>query len=93
MEFLVFLDAELNAVPPERLAELAGREREVAAELSRAGALRRMWRAPGRTASFSIWEAADATVLHELLSQLPLLPWMQASVTPLAAHPADPGPG
>ena len=36
-----------------------------------------------------VWEAADATELHELISSLPLFPWIDAEVTPLATHPLD----
>jgi muconolactone D-isomerase len=32
----------------------------------------------------------DATVLHEALSSLPLYPWMDINVHPLAVHPNDP---
>ena len=34
-----------------------------------------------------IWEAADATELHELITSLPASPWFSADVTALAEHP------
>lgn len=91
MEFLVRLDINL---PPEMdpavRADLQSREREHGAELRRKGAIVRMWRIPGEYAAIGIWEAADATELHEHLSGLPLYPWMKGHVTALARHHADP---
>jgi muconolactone D-isomerase len=46
----------------------------------------RIWRIPGRTANVGIWEAPDATALHDLVSSLPLFPWLDVTVTPLARH-------
>jgi muconolactone D-isomerase len=45
-----------------------------------------MWRVPGRRANVGLWEAADASELHELLSSLPVFPWMNIQVRPLAEH-------
>lgn len=32
----------------------------------------------------------DATAVHEAVSSLPLCPWMNVQVIPLAQHPNDP---
>jgi muconolactone D-isomerase len=45
-----------------------------------------MWRIPGRRANVGIWQAADASELHESISSLPLFPWMDVRVRPLADH-------
>jgi muconolactone D-isomerase len=45
-----------------------------------------MWRVPGRVANVGIWQATDATELHEALASLPLFPYIDARVTPLAQH-------
>jgi muconolactone D-isomerase len=97
MEFLVQIEVRL---PPS----LGGPERDrlVADEFARgreliaAGHLRHIWRVPGALRNVSIYEAADATELHELISSLPLFPFFTAEVTPLAVHPlrrssTDPG--
>jgi muconolactone D-isomerase len=36
-----------------------------------------------------LWEAPDATVLHDALASLPMFPWMDATVEPLATHPQE----
>ena len=49
-----------------------------------------LWRIPGRWANWSLYDVADATALHEALTSLPLYPWMDIEVHPLAEHPNDP---
>lgn len=91
MEFLV--NIEVGWPPdgdPDELARLTAAERERAGELAAAGTIRRMWRVPGRRANWGIWEAADATALHAAIRSLPLFPWLDVDVIPLAAHPSDP---
>lgn len=91
MEFLVNIEIEW---PPD--ASEADRERLFAAELARgkelaaAGMMKRLWRVPGRWANWGLWEAEDATALHDGLSSLPLWRWMNVTVHPLARHVNDP---
>ena len=42
-----------------------------------------MWRVPGRTANWGIWEAADATALHAAITSLPLFPYLDVEVIAL----------
>ncbi len=91
MEFLVHIEIDWPADSAAGHKE-AIFEQELARgqELARRGALRRIWRIPGRWANWSLYEVADATELHEALSSLPLYPWMSIDVHPLAEHPNDP---
>lgn len=67
------------------------------------GAWRRNSSAPASGATCGAWSAADANVsvfdvadharLHEVLSTLPLFPWMAIQVTPLTTHPSALSPG
>ena len=87
MEFLV----QIQVTFPPGLAstdrqELMEREQARGWELKNEGVIRRMWRIPGRTANVGIWDAADATALHDALSSLPMFPYIDATVTPLATH-------
>ena len=91
MEFLVRIEIQWPASRgPEELARLTAAERQRAAELAAEGRIRRLWRIPGRRANWGLWEAPDATALHEALTSLPLYPWASIDVQPLAAHPSDP---
>ncbi len=87
MEFLV--EMQINLPPdhdPAETARLRAAEAARAGELLDGGALVRIWRVPGRTANVGIWQAADATELHDLIFSLPLAPWMDITVSPLATH-------
>jgi muconolactone delta-isomerase len=87
VEFLVQIELRL---PPEladqRRSQLMEAEARRGEELKRAGTIARIWRVPGRTANVGIWEAPDATALHEAIASLPMFPYLRADVTPLATH-------
>ncbi len=92
VEFLVEIDIRL---PPElgedRRESLLKAEGARGAALAEAGTLRAIWRVPGRLANRGIWSAPDATALHEALVSLPLWPFMDVAVVPLARHPLAQG--
>ncbi len=46
-----------------------------------------LWRVAGRYANVSILDVGSVDELHELLSGLPLFPYLDIHVTPLARHP------
>src|SRR5579864_4302111 len=95
MEFLVGMvttvpdgttDTEVDAIR----AREAARSRELAAQ----GHLLRLWRPPlghGEWRSWGLFQAADAAELESVLSSMPLRVWRHDTVTPLTAHPSDPG--
>lgn len=88
MEFLVEIEIRLPAeLDGERRAELLAAELARGQQLAGAGILRAIWRVPGRLANRGIWVAEDATELHDALASLPLWPYMDITVTPLARHP------
>lgn len=86
-EFLVEIEIELPpSTPDEERARLYAAEAVRGRELRAAGTIVAIWRVPGRRANVGVWSAADATELHELLSSLPLHPWMNVHVRVLAQH-------
>jgi len=89
-EFLVFADNNFPADGDAALqAELRNRERERAGDLRAAGNLKRLWRQPGRRGWIGLWEAQDATELHDQLASLPMFPYLEIRVEPLATHPQE----
>lgn len=90
MEFLVRL---ANKQPPDMPAEvreqLRTAERARAQELRDAGILVRLWRVPGTRTALGLFEAPDATALHEALASLPNFPWQEITVEALATHPQE----
>ena len=86
MEFLVRTE---NHTPDEHRQRLVGAERARADELRAAGVLKRLWRIPGRRGTIGLYEAPDATALHDALASLPMWPWMEITVEALATHPQE----
>ncbi|HMJ36368.1 MAG TPA: muconolactone Delta-isomerase family protein [Baekduia sp.] len=86
MEFLVHITV---SIPDDIAEDVVAEERRVGAQLREAGVIRRIWRVPGTTSNVGIWEAFDATELHDALSSLPAFPWAHVEVTPLAVHPLE----
>jgi muconolactone D-isomerase len=93
VEFLVHIRVSWPADgDPAKRAELAAGDAARSRELADEGKLIRIWRIPGKWASWSRWNAADPTELHAALSSLPLFPYFNIDVHSLATHPNDPGP-
>lgn len=91
-EFLVNIKIEWpRDLSDEAIRQLSADERTMAAERASSGHLVRMWRVPGRRENWGLWRAEDATELHDIISALPVWPYMDVTVHPLAGHPVDPG--
>lgn len=58
-------------------------------ELQRSGKWRHIWRVVGRYANVSVFDVESNTELHDLLTGLPLFPFMEMKVTPLCRHPSS----
>jgi len=90
MEFLVSIKITPPKGDEENTAKLYVAEGIRAKELADQGIIRRLWRVPGQKANWGLWNAGDATALHQAISSLPLFPYMEVAVHPLAEHPSDP---
>lgn len=83
----------MNVQMPEGMSEQESesikiREREYAQRLQKEGKWIHLWRVVGEYANYSIFDVSSHDELHEILSGLPLYPYMTISVTPLARHPS-----
>jgi muconolactone D-isomerase len=88
--FHVRMDVHLpHDLDQETRTEIVAREKAYAHELQRAGKWRHLWRIAGEYANFSIFDVESNDELHTLLSELPLFPYLDIHVTPLATHPSD----
>jgi len=47
-----------------------------------------LWRVVGRYSNISVFDVDSPDELHDILWTLPLFPYMQVQVTPLAQHPS-----
>lgn len=92
MEFLVTIQNNLPmTMLPEERTKLFADESARASELALNGSIQRLWRIAGRRQNVGIWCASSADELHEMLTSLPMFPFLDITVTPLALHPSDPG--
>ena len=76
-------------LPLERADALKREERDRAQALQRSGVWRHLWRHAGRYANTSIFDVESTQALHDILSTLPLFPFMEISVTALCRHPSS----
>lgn len=64
-------------------------EKARAAELQRQGKWRHLWRIAGHYANVSVFDVTDIAELHEIVSTLPLFPYMTIDIAPLCRHPSS----
>jgi len=86
VEMTVNLPVDMDA---ERAARLKADERAMAQKLQETGVWRHLWRIVGQYANVSVFDVDSPTHLHEILSQLPLFPYMQVEVKALCRHPSS----
>jgi muconolactone D-isomerase len=90
MLFHVRMDVRIpHDLDPDVRTDLVAREKAYSQALQREGKWPHLWRIVGEYSNFSIFEVASNDELHELISGLPLFPYMDITVTPLATHPSD----
>lgn len=89
MLFHVTMDVKIpRDLPAEERAEIIAREKAYSQDLQRRGKWRHIWRIAGQYANVSIFDVQDNAELHDILSGLPLFPFMAITVTPLLRHPS-----
>jgi muconolactone D-isomerase len=90
MLFHVHIDVQIpHGTDPDKLKELSEREHERAKELQLQGKWIHLWRVAGKYSNISILEVADPAELHDILTSMPLYPFMQIEVTALCRHPGS----
>lgn len=90
MLFHVRMDVDIPFdIQPDRVAELKRVERERAQELQKQGKWRHLWRIAGQYSNISLFDVADVQELHDILSTLPLFPFMKIEVSALCRHPSS----
>jgi muconolactone D-isomerase len=74
---------------PEKITKLTAQEHERAKELQLQGKWLHLWRVAGKWANVSIFKVESPDELHEILSSLPLYPFMEIEVSALSQHPGS----
>ncbi|WP_333497446.1 muconolactone Delta-isomerase [Kluyvera sp. CHPC 1.2972] len=75
-------------LPKAEADEIKAKEKAYSQQLQREGKWLHIWRVAGLYANVSIFDVADNQQLHDLLTALPLYPYMEISVQPLCRHPS-----
>jgi muconolactone D-isomerase len=90
MLYLVRMDVRIpTGADPKQMDEIKAREKAYSQELQRDGRWVHLWRVVGEYANYSVFDVGSNDELHQLLSALPLFPYMEIHVTPLAQHPSS----
>lgn len=90
MLYHVRMDVRIpHDMDPEVKADLVAREKAFAQDVQHSGRWPHLWRVVGEYANVSIFDVESNDALHDLLAGLPLFPYMDITVTPLAVHPSD----
>ena len=89
MLFKVEMTVNIQSTLPKAEAdEIKAKEKAYSQQLQREGKWLHIWRVAGLYANVSIFDVADNQELHDLLTALPLYPYMAISVQPLCRHPS-----
>ncbi|MDR2335822.1 muconolactone Delta-isomerase [Diaphorobacter ruginosibacter] len=78
-----------HTMPAEVAAEIKAREKAYSQQLQKEGKWRHLWRVVGEYSNVSIFDVASNDELHTMLNNLPLFPYMEIKVKPLANHPSS----
>lgn len=78
-----------DSLPTERVTEIKAQEKAYAQQLQRSGKWRHVWRVAGQFKNVSIFDVESHDELHELLTGLPLYPYMTMAIEPLCRHPSS----
>jgi muconolactone D-isomerase len=90
MLYLVRMDVHIpHGMPAAEADRIKAREKEYSQELQRQGKWQQLHRVVGEYANYSMFDVDSHDELHEILSGLPLFPYLTIKVTALARHPSS----
>jgi muconolactone delta-isomerase len=90
-EFLATFTVTIpDGTPRQAVEDAEAGEAARARELAGQGHLERLWTLPGQGRFLGVYRARDGAEMEEIVTSLPLDPWMTTEITPLTPHPSDP---
>jgi len=90
MLFMVEMQVDIPlGFDPAEAERLQATEKARFQELQADGTWRHIWRVVGQYANVSIFDVESNAQLHDILTGLPLYPFMSMQVTPLCRHPSS----
>ena len=85
VEMVVAIPLDFDKAEAERIKAA---EKTYSHDLQQSGEWRHIWRVVGQYANVSIFDVESNQRLHEILTGLPLYPFMTMKVTALCRHPS-----
>lgn len=90
MLFMVEMDVDIPLTfDKAEAAALKVAEKARFQELQASGVWRHIWRVVGQYSNVSLFDVESNAALHDLLTALPLYPFMTMKVTALCRHPSS----
>jgi muconolactone D-isomerase len=90
MLFHVSMDVRIpHDADPQKMKQLGELEHERAEQLQQQGKWLHLWRVAGKYANISVFDVESPADLHEIVSTLPLYPFMEIDVIALCHHPGS----
>ncbi|NAW51893.1 muconolactone delta-isomerase [Elizabethkingia argentiflava] len=88
MVYLVQMDVHIPETWNEKkLVDYLARERECSQKWQSSGKWKYLWRVAGRYSNISVFQVESPEELHQIVSSLPLFPYMEIKVTSICKHP------
>lgn len=88
MLYVVEMDVKLPETWDEaKIQDYMTRERQTSQKWQKTGKWVYLWRVAGRYANISVLDVDSPDELHQILSELPLFPYMTIKVTSVCKHP------
>ena len=90
MLFYVRMDVRIPpGADPQRVKQLSEQEHERATQLQQQRTWLHLWRVAGKYANISVFDVGSPAELHEIVSSLPLYPFMEIDIIALCRHPGS----
>lgn len=87
MVYVVEMDVHIPETwSEEKLADVVAREKECSQKWQSSGKWKYLWRVAGRYSNISVLEVDGPDELHQIISSLPLFPYMTIKVTSVCKH-------
>ncbi|WP_419867947.1 muconolactone Delta-isomerase family protein [Chryseobacterium sp. CT-SW4] len=88
MVYVVEMDVNIPETwSDEKLADFMAREKECSQKWQSSGKWKYLWRVAGKYSNISVLEVESPDELHQIISSLPLFPYMTIKVTSVCKHP------
>lgn len=88
MVFIVEMDVNIpESWSEDKIADYVAREKECSQKWQKSGKWVYLWRVAGQYSNVSVLEVESPDELHQIISSLPLFPYMDIKVKALCKHP------